>query len=214
MIIGTTNPSKVSEIASICHPYGLSLETLELSVPETGRTFRENAQLKARAYAAAKPGEVVLVEDSGLEVPALDGLPGVDSANFYLQGPNPPQLHPIQDREKIDRLNNELLLARMAQIPFQQRGARFIVQLLVVKGDQILFSTEGQSVGYIAEVPQGTHGFGYDPVFIGRDTFGYTYAELDSARKNLRSHRKQALKALDTWLSGIVKADRFHIFGQ
>ncbi len=205
LVVGTTNPGKLREIAAICRPIGVEIEPLQLDVPETEDTFDGNALLKGRAYSAARPGNVVLVEDSGLEVGALSGLPGPWSANFNDLDIETRKLRESSlSREQIDPLNNERVLELLQGVSLSDRGASFVVVMLVVRDGEVLFRTEGRASGWIAMAACGTNGFGYDPIFIGSDTFGKTYAELDSARKNLRSHRKDALRSLSTWLAGRV----------
>jgi len=214
MIIGTTNPGKVHEIASICRPLSIPWETLELDVDETGSTFHANALLKAQAYSAARPGEVVLVEDSGLVVSVLGNLPGPWSARFHdhiRHREGDVVLDPVVDRAEIDLMNNELVLELLVPHPMEERGAFFEICLMVARDGQVLFEATGWSHGWIAPEMRGPHGFGYDPIFIGRDTYGLTYAELDPVRKNFRSHRKDALRHLSTWLASVVKLGRFHV---
>lgn len=209
LVIGTTNPGKVREIAAICRPLGVEIATLDLDVEETGSTFAENALIKARAYSEARPGQVVLVEDSGLAVNSLGGLPGPWSARFQdldletriVKRPDGVAEKP---REEIDRLNNERLLELLRGVPTSERGARFVVHLVAMRDGVLLFQACGESYGWISEEAKGTEGFGYDPVFVGSDTFGRTYAEIDSARKNLRSHRKDALRQFSLWITGQV----------
>jgi XTP/dITP diphosphohydrolase len=207
LVVGTTNPGKLREIAAICRPFDFEIEALRLDVPETEDTFEGNALLKARAYAAARPGQVVLVEDSGLDIPALGGLPGPWSANFNDFDTRTRTLRDSgMTREQLDPLNNARVLRMMQDVPFVDRGASFIIVMLVARDTEILFRTERRSQGWIAHEPSGTNGFGYDPIFVGADTFGKTYAELDAARKNLRSHRRNALRDLSTWIAGFLGA--------
>lgn len=209
MILGSTNPGKIREIAAICRPHGLPLTSFQLEVPETGSTFHENMMLKANAYSAACPGEFVLVEDSGLVVPAIGNLPGPWSANFFEHQCGLARIFdPVIDRVLIDQINTKFLLSLLQDIPEINRGAYFEIHMAVVKDGEVVFLTEGKSHGYISKEMRGTNGFGYDTIFVGHDTYTMTYAELDSVRKNLLSHRKGALKNLATWLSGVVRDGR------
>ncbi len=151
-----------------------------LEIPELGETFAENATLKARGYAQLS-GLTTLADDSGLEVEALAGAPGVQSARWA--GPQ------ATDQERI-----RLLQERLGEVPPAQRRARFRCVAAIATPDGRLFTTEGTVDGLIVEQPRGTHGFGYDPVFLLPD-LGRTMAELDLETKNRISHRARAIQA-------------------
>jgi XTP/dITP diphosphohydrolase len=221
--LGTTNPGKVRELASLLSPMGLAIELVALEVPETGDSFEENARQKALAY-ARHTGGVTICEDSGIVVPALGGLPGPWSARFAdleLDAERRPLRVVPSERPReefglpaaasatrgpeFDRLNNERLLELLRGVPQPQRAAVFKVRLVVARGDAILFETSGEAHGWVAEEARGERGFGYDPVFVGQDTFGKTYAELDPVRKNLRSHRGRLLGELQHWLGKALR---------
>lgn len=221
IVIGTTNKDKVRELAAMLSPLGVDIGQLSLNVPEPGETFEENARLKAVAYSRGAPGKVVLCEDSGLVVPVLGGLPGAWSARFheveihwpYPEEPEnvvrvkaPPEPHGwerplVELRVTTDRRNNERLLSLMRGIAPERRGAYFVCHVALAKDGVILWEAEEKSHGWIATEMRGEEGFGYDPVFVGQDTYGKTYAEVDQVRKGLRSHRKRALDRLYAWLS-------------
>jgi len=210
LYLGTTNPGKIREFASILSPMNLSLGLLEADIPETGVTFEENARIKARGYAQLRPGDAVFAEDSGLVIPTLNNLPGPWSARFQdlVVGPGnvPLRIEPSGfDRETIDRLNNERVLRMMVAVEQPFRAAYFYVRLVVVRNEDILYEGRGESHGWIAPEMRGTGGFGYDPIFIGQDTFGKTYAELDSVRKNLRSHRKKVIQEFAFWAASAMR---------
>jgi len=206
MIVGTTNPNKLREIAAICMPLGVFIDYRSLDVPETETSFEGNARLKALGYSAQFPSQYVLVEDSGLVVPALHGLPGPWSARFDdLDISTKEIVETKRPREVIDLANNKKVLSLLDGVAFEQRGAYFVICLNIARHDEILFTATCKRHGWIATEMRGTNGFGYDPIFIGQDTFGKTYAEIDSHRKNLRSHRNEALKQLEVWLSDQVK---------
>ena len=207
-VIGTTNPGKIREVASILSPLGHELNPVSLDVDETGETIEENAKIKALAYSKEYPDVYVICEDSGLVVPGLNNLPGPYSARFHsivmddnLNVTEVPKEEFTTDKTEHDKLNNERLIELIKTIPEDKRAAYFEVCFTVAKNNTILFHTSNKSYGYIIDELRGTNGFGYDPVFIGNDSFGKTYAELDTARKNLRSHRKKALKDLGFWIS-------------
>jgi XTP/dITP diphosphohydrolase len=189
LLIATTNPGKLKEIAGILHDVPVTLLTLNDCGPvpepdETGATFAQNAAMKARYYAAAS-GLVSVADDSGLEIDALDKAPGVHSARWH--GTD----YPAKFR-KIQEL-------------FRERGvsgstARFVCHIAVARGDDLLFEARGVVEGEIAPEPRGTNGFGYDPIFF-YPPLGCTLAELDSATKSSVSHRGKAFSALRVWLA-------------
>lgn len=214
IIIGTSNKGKIREIASILSPLGYDLKPQSLDIKEVGKTIQENAIIKALGYSKENPDKYVLVEDSGLVVVKLNGLPGAYSARFHsieidesLNVVNVPEEKFTTDKSEHDKKNNERLLELVKNIPFEERAAYFEVCFCMVKNGEILFTTSARSNGFINDKLVGNNGFGYDPLFVGNDTFGKTYAELDSNRKNLRSHRKVALKDLALWLTQNIKTN-------
>ncbi|MBI5153490.1 MAG: non-canonical purine NTP pyrophosphatase [Parcubacteria group bacterium] len=210
--IGTTNPHKVHEIGAILHATGCEFEVTDPVDPEeTESDFDGNAILKARVYAAHAKG-LVISEDSGLVIPTLNGLPGPWSARFSecvidRATWNVTDIVPAgYSREVIDRRNNERVLNLMRTIEMPRRAAMFKVVLVVARPDgAVLFSGVGTSNGWIADEMQGENGFGYDPIFVGDNTFEKTYAELDAPRKNLRSHRRKVLQEFQAWLGKFLK---------
>jgi non-canonical purine NTP pyrophosphatase (RdgB/HAM1 family) len=197
--IGTTNPYKVREIADILEPTGCELAARDLEdVEETADTFRGNARIKAQAYAKATGG-ITICEDSGLVVPALGGEPGAFSARYT--GPANGRT-----RDEIDRDNTARVLEKMKGIAQPRRAASFVVALVVAAPDgTILFESESSAHGWLSEEERGAKGFGYDAIFVGQDTGGSTYAELDGARKNLRSHRRRVLEDFTAWLARLLR---------
>lgn len=205
--IGTTNPGKAREIGAILAATGCELELTDPVDPdETEDDFEGNALLKARVY-ARHAGEVTISEDSGLIIPALGGLPGpfaarfceceVDRERWKIVAHRPSGL----PREELDRRNNALVLELLQGVEQPRRAAAFRVVLAVAAPDgEVLFRASGESQGWIAEEARGEAGFGYDPIFVGQDTFGRTYGELDPMRKNLRSHRRRVLQEFKAWL--------------
>ena len=190
LLIASTNPNKIREIVPLLAPLNLRLRTLaDLSaIPEpdeTGATFWENARLKALAYAAAS-GLTVVAEDSGLQIAALDGAPGVQSARFLGAGVD----YPTRFKE---------IFLRLSAVPARSRAARFVTALAVARGDEILFETETTMDGEIADAPRGEHGFGYDPIF-GYPPLGKTTAELPLDEKAAVSHRARAFRDFVRWL--------------
>lgn len=197
LIVATTNPNKVREIDEVLSPLGVhvvGLGQFAHSIPEPvedADTFEGNARIKAVAYAQAL-GESCLAEDSGLEVDALDGAPGVHSARYAGVG---------STREEKDRANNDKLLHALSGVPSERRGARFVCAMCLVDArGELLFETRGTYEGVIALAPRGENGFGYDPLLWLPDV-GKTSAELSPTEKNERSHRGKATRALAAWLA-------------
>jgi len=187
LVIASGNPGKLRELAALLEPLGFELHAQsEFDVPEaeeTGTTFVENAIIKAR-NAAAHTGLPAVADDSGIEVDALDGAPGVYSARF--SGP-----------EADDEKNNALLVEKLRSVPEDQRGARYRAVIVYMRhaADPSPLICEGSWAGRIILEPRGDNGFGYDPHFW-LDSHGCTSAELDPAEKNRLSHRGQALRQL------------------
>ena len=169
----TSNPGKLREF----HMAAPDFEIVPLSLPapeETGRTFEENALLKARYYGAHTEG-YLFVDDSGIEVDALGGRPGVDSAHF----------------------NNAWLLEQIRGV--ENRAARFVCVIALVRGGQLVKTFRGAVEGRVLTEERGANGFGYDPLFF-YPPFGCTFGEADAAAKMRVSHRAQALNAMFTFL--------------
>lgn len=187
VIVASGNAGKVREIGEILadQPYALSSLRDHWSpvpdIPETGATFEENARLKA-SWVYAQKQVWAMADDSGLEVDALNGEPGVLSARYAGDG-------------ATDAQNLQKLLDALHGVEEPQRTARFrCVVALMIGADETVIA-EGRCEGYIVEQPRGDGGFGYDPVFVP-EGFTHTFAELDQDTKNAISHRGKALRAL------------------
>lgn len=184
LLLGTRNPGKLKEITSILHDCGWSFSSLREfpnvnTAEESGDTYADNAIAKARFYAMAT-GLCALADDSGLEVAALGGAPGVFSARYA-----------GENASDADR--RELLLAELANTSSPDRRARFVSVVAISAPDgQVVNISEGICEGTITFAPRGDGGFGYDPLFIP-DGYSQTFAELPDAIKNLISHRALAL---------------------
>ena len=186
LVVATGNPGKARELhALLGHQFDLVIQS-ELgveSVEETGSTFEENALLKAR-HAAAATGLPAVADDSGLEVEALDGAPGVRSARFAGEGAS-------------DGENMALLLERLEKVPPGARGANFRCVIALVRhaeDEQPVIAT-GRWSGSITQGPRGQGGFGYDPVFQPADS-SLTAAEMEASQKRAQSHRGKAVAEL------------------
>ena len=188
LLLATTNPNKVREIRPLLADLPIDILTLADVAPvaepeETGGTFWENARIKALAYARAT-GDIAVAEDSGLEIDALGGAPGVHSARFL----GASATYPARFEEIFRRLGT------------QPREARFVTALAVARGAELLFETETSIEGHIADRATGDHGFGYDPIFH-YPPFGCTTAELIDRDKAIVSHRARAFRDLHRWLA-------------
>ncbi len=191
LLLATTNPHKVREIRALLAGLDAEILGLDADAPidppeETGTTFAENARLKATCYAKAT-GLTAVAEDSGLEVDALGGIPGVESARFAGADSTYP--------EKFARLY-EMLDARGGR----DSTARFVCALAVAHGDNVLFEARGTVEGRIAPEPRGAHGFGYDPIFFYPPE-GMTLGEVSDEIKRAVSHRGAAFRQLRDWLA-------------
>jgi XTP/dITP diphosphohydrolase len=199
ILVATHNAGKLREYADLLAdvaPGGDPVEWVSLAdlgieadVEETGKTCEENARLKAAAY-ARQSGLLTLADDSGLEVDALDGGPGVRSARFG--GPG------LDDAGRY-----RLLLENLEGVPDAERGARFRCVVAVSTPEGEVHTAEGICEGRIAHQPRGEHGFGYDPVFYV-ESRGATMAELGPAVKNRISHRARALEAIRPTLLDVI----------
>lgn len=194
-IIATSNKGKLAELDRILNPLGVSAKSAkEMSislddVEETGKTFAENAYIKAAA-AFKRTGKPSIADDSGLMVDALNGEPGVYSARYAGQG--------ATDEERINKL-----LKNLKGVPAEKRTARFVSSICCVVDENTVITAEGTCEGIIAESPVGSGGFGYDPVFIFEN--GKSFAQLTSEEKDRVSHRGKALRSLAEKLSEIYK---------
>ena len=190
LLLATTNPGKLREIKPLLAGSPVELVTLgafpSIAAPdETGKTFEDNARAKARYYSTAT-GFLTVAEDSGLEIDALGGAPGVESARYGGAGsPYPKKFGLIYDALRANGVGTS--------------AARFVCALAVADTDRIVFEARGTVEGSIAPAPKGEGGFGYDPIFF-YPPFGCTLAQAGD-RKSSVSHRGQAFRALRSFLS-------------
>jgi len=192
LVVATGNPGKLIELRELLTGLDLELRSLaDLGLPspeETGTTFAENAELKARAAATAAK-TWALGDDSGLCVDALSGGPGLHSARYAA----------------TDEARRSRLLGALAGVPPERRGAHFFCAAALCAPDGRIFRAEGRVYGSIAIAPRGTNGFGYDPLFLPDETPGRTLAELPSPEKNRLSHRGRALEGLRPALERLAR---------
>ncbi|HYE82517.1 MAG TPA: RdgB/HAM1 family non-canonical purine NTP pyrophosphatase [Clostridia bacterium] len=186
MIAATNNSHKLDEIRAILKDKGIEVKSLaeagvDIEIEENGESFIENALIKAREVSRLT-GEAAIADDSGLEVDALKGQPGVKSARYSGE----------MGADK-DQKNNEKLKKALKDIPDGRRSARFCSAIAAVFPDGQEITAEGFVYGKIGYIEKGNQGFGYDPLFIV-DGYGMTMAEIGSEEKNKISHRANALK--------------------
>jgi XTP/dITP diphosphohydrolase len=188
LLIATTNLGKIREIRDILAGAPVELRTLTdvagIAEPEeTGTTFQENSRMKALYY-ASYTGLPAVADDSGIEIDALDGGPGVDSARWL---------------GTDYAVKFAAIYRAIAERGWRTSPARFVCHLALAHGDTMLFEATGTVEGEIAPEPRGTHGFGYDPIFFF-PPYGCTLGEVDGEKKALVSHRGKAFRQLRDWL--------------
>jgi XTP/dITP diphosphohydrolase len=198
--VASTNPGKLRDFAHAAEGHLLLGHPVEIGplhgladIPapaEDELTFAANAVAKALYYSEKAPGRLVLADDSGLEVDALEGQPGARSARFADDAG-----YDLHSGAKIDERNNALLVSLMVQRPFEPHTARYHCALALARDGEVLAIAEGTVEGRIVTTPRGTRGFGYDPLFYVPE-FDMTMAELDPERRLSVSHRGRALRTL------------------
>jgi len=197
ILIATSNAGKLRDFAGAAAPFGIEIATISnfASLPavvEDGRTFEENARKKAESYSREVPGEMVLADDSGLEVDALKGAPGVHSARYAADAPH------LMDNNTDDEANNTRLLRELKDVAPDKRTGRFVCVIAVARDGQTLQVFRGEVEGTILNRPRGTNGFGYDPLFYFPQ-IQKAFAELTPEEKAQYSHRGAAFRQFLTW---------------
>jgi len=197
LLIATSNPGKLRDLASAAASSGIQIAPIPgfsslPAVVEDGLTFEENAVKKAEAYSLCVPGEIVLADDSGLEVDALHGAPGVHSARYAAEDPQ----HAGANAD--DKANNARLLRELKDILSEKRSARFVCVIAAARDGRILGTFRGAAEGSILTAPRGSQGFGYDPLFYF-PPIGKTFAELSPEEKANYSHRGAAFRKVLEW---------------
>ncbi len=187
IIFATGNEDKMKEIRMILQDLGVEILSMkeagvDVEIVEDGMSFEENAEIKARAVARVLTNDIVLADDSGLEIDYLDKAPGIYSARFA-------------GEDTSYDIKNRILLDRLEGVPEEERGARFVCAVAAVFPDGTVSTVRKTIEGRIAEEAAGDNGFGYDPIFYVPE-YGCTTAEMDAARKNELSHRGKALRAM------------------
>jgi XTP/dITP diphosphohydrolase len=198
-LIATTNPGKLRDFAGAAAPHGITvaaipnLAKLPIAV-EDGLTFEANARKKAEHYSRFVPDEIVLADDSGLEIDALGGAPGVHSARYAADEPHQ------AENNTDDDANNERVLREMKEVPSDKRTGRFVCVIAAARDGKTLATFRGDAEGLILDRLQGTAGFGYDPMFYF-PAIGKTFAELTPEEKARYSHRGAAFRKFLEWLT-------------
>ena len=197
ILIATSNPGKLRDFAGAAARFGIEIATIPNfsslpTVVEDGLTFEDNARKKAEGYSREVPGEMVLADDSGLEVDALKGAPGVHSARFAAAAPH------LMDNNTDDEANNTRLLRELKDVPSGKRTGRFVCVIAVGRDGQTLQVFRGKVEGTILNRPRGTNGFGYDPLFYFPQ-IQKSFAELTPEEKAQYSHRGAAFRQFLAW---------------
>ena len=197
VLIATSNPGKLRDFAGAARAHGINIAGIpdfsDLPTPvEDGQTFDENARKKAEEYSLAVPGEIVLADDSGLEVAALNGAPGVHSARYAADEPH------LADTNTDDEANNARVLRELRNVVPDKRTARFVCVLAAARNGKTLATFRGTADGMILDAPRGTNGFGYDPLFYF-PAIQKTFAELTAEEKARYSHRGSAFRQFLGW---------------
>ena len=201
VLIATSNPGKLRDFAGAAAKYGIetavvpNFSSLPLVV-EDGHTFIENALKKAKQYSLSVPGQIVIADDSGLEVDALGGDPGVHSARYAADEPHVPG--PNTD----DDANNAKLIRNLKTIPAEKRTGRFVCWLVVARDGKAVAMFDAKAEGIILDKPRGKNGFGYDPLFYFPQ-IKKTFAELTAEEKADYSHRGAAFRKFLQWYSSL-----------
>jgi XTP/dITP diphosphohydrolase len=197
LYVATTSQGKLRDFRTAAETHAVRIDALpglaDIEPPEEdGDTFAANATIKAVYYSQFAPGELVLADDSGLEVDAIDGAPGVRSARFAADAG---MVDSPDANDNTDVWNNIVLLQRIGDVPSEQRKARYHCVLVAARDGRVQHTSDGSVEGVILNAPRGTGGFGYDPLFFLPE-LQRTMAEIDLQTKLAHSHRGRALAAM------------------
>jgi len=197
VLIATSNPGKLRDFAGAASPHGIEIASLAnfASLPkvkENGNTFEANARKKAEHYSRYAAGEIVVADDSGLEVDTLGGAPGVHSARYAAEKPH------LLSNNTDDEANNARLLRELKKVSPENRAGRFVCVIAAARDGETLAVFRGEAKGMILDRPRGSNGFGYDPLFYFPQ-LQKTFAELTPEEKAHYSHRGQAFRKFISW---------------
>jgi XTP/dITP diphosphohydrolase len=197
--VATSNSGKIRDLIGAAATHGIQIEMLPgfaglPAVVEDGNTFEVNARKKAEQYSKYAEGELVIADDSGLEVDVLGGAPGVRSARFAAS-----EVHSLADAPtSVDAANNARLLRELHEVPDEFRTARFVCVIAVARNGHTLATFHGKAEGMILRAARGENGFGYDPLFYF-PLIGKTFAEISAEEKAMYSHRGAAFRQFLDW---------------
>jgi len=199
ILIATSNPGKLRDFAGAAAAHGIEIASIPHfsslpAVVEDGATFEANARKKAEFYSRYAPGQIVLADDSGLEVDALGGAPGVHSARYAAGDPQK------AGSNTDDEANNTRLLRELKSVPPEKRTGRFVCVIAAARDGKTLQIFRGTAEGTILDSPRGSNGFGYDPLFHFPE-IKRTFAELTAEEKAKYSHRGAAFRQCLEWIS-------------
>lgn len=197
ILIATSNAGKIRDFAGAARSHGIDVEGMPgfAQIPpviEDGTTFEANAQKKAEEYSAFAAGQIVLADDSGLEVDALGGAPGVHSARYAANDPTTAEVNTDDDA------NNARVQKELEGTPWESRTGRFVCVIAAARDGRTLAMFRGTAEGIILDELRGTGGFGYDPLFYF-PSIGKTFAELQPEEKAEYSHRGKAFRQFLAW---------------
>ncbi|HVO60480.1 MAG TPA: RdgB/HAM1 family non-canonical purine NTP pyrophosphatase [Terriglobales bacterium] len=197
ILIATSNAGKLRDFAGAAKEHGVEVSGLPdfASLPavvEDGATFEENARKKAEFYSRSAPGYIVLADDSGIEIDALNGAPGVHSARYAAEVPHEAEFN------TPDEENNACVLRELKGVPPERRTGRFVCVIAAARNGATVATFRGEAEGVILDNPRGTNGFGYDPLFYF-PPIKKAFAELTSEEKARHSHRGAALRKFLEW---------------
>jgi XTP/dITP diphosphohydrolase len=211
ILIATSNPGKLRDFAGAAAAHGIEIVGIPnfSSLPrvvEDGLTFEDNARKKAEEYSRYAAGEMVVADDSGIEVDALNGAPGVHSARYAAPDLQSKEPHEA-DANTDDEANNARLLRELKDVPPEKRTGRFVCVLAAARDGKTLATFRGTAEGIILDAPRGTNGFGYDPLFYFPQ-IKKTFAELSAEEKAQYSHRGAAFRKFLEWCDDVAAIDR------
>jgi XTP/dITP diphosphohydrolase len=198
VLVATSNAGKIRDFGGAASSIGIEIVPLPNlasfpSVVEDGATFEANARKKAEAYSRFVPGEIVIADDSGLEVDALSDAPGVHSARYAADEPHRAEVN------TDDEANNAKLIREIKRVPVEKRTARFVCWIAAARDGKTLAVFDGKAEGLILDAARGINGFGYDPLFYFPQ-IEKTFAELSAEEKSVYSHRGAAFRKFLQWI--------------
>jgi XTP/dITP diphosphohydrolase len=201
ILVATSNPGKLRDFSGAARSFGIEIASIKdfSSLPpvvEDGATFEANAGKKAEGYSSYAPGEIVIADDSGLEVDALGGAPGVHSARYAADAPH------LAGSNTDDEANNAKLITALASVSPEERTGRFVCVIAAARDGKMLATFHGTAEGVILDGPRGSNGFGYDSLFYFPQ-INKTFAELTPEEKALYSHRGAAFRKFLEWYKNI-----------